>query len=101
MQIINSKLPAASIAVKKELYDILKKDANYISQIPERFKGWQSKEQPYFIFEENMLKTIVLELKEKEMNLKQPNKDVVDQCSKIISLLINQKPFLIFVSLTA
>ncbi len=101
MKVISPKLKAASIAVKKKLYDILQKDANFISQIPNRYEGFQLKPKPYFILEENMLQKIAFELKEKHLNSGRPDEELLEECNQIISLLQKENPVLIFVSLTA
>ena len=101
MTIVNPKLNAASIAVKKYLYDILINDASYKAQIPNRYKGFQTKPQPYFIFEENLLVTIIAELREGEYKQSKPNKEKIKDCTDILSLIQKEKLTLIFISLTA
>ena len=103
MKLLNPKLPVASIVVKKYLFDILEADANYVSNIPNYFKSFQSKPHPYFFLEEANLMRIVKGLRDDEMNkTKSPqNKELIDDCNQIIYLLVNVKPFLIFISLTA
>lgn len=101
MKVLANHLPASSIAVKKELFDFLNKEANYISQIPQRYTSFQSKPHPYFILEGEPLKTLMSERKEQQMQLKQPNKEILAECNGILKLLLQFKPHLIFVTLTA
>jgi hypothetical protein len=101
MKVLANRLCASSIAVKKELFDFLNKEANYISQIPQRYTNFQTKPHPYFIIEGEPLKRLMEERKEKQMQLKQPNKEIIAECDGILKLLKLFKAYLVFVSLTA
>ena len=101
MKVIALKLKASAITVKKELYDLLKQDAPFIGQIPAKYKGFQSKPNPYFIYEDDMLKTVANDIKERETMQSKPNTELVDACNKIINLIQKEGCILIYISLSA
>ncbi len=100
MKVISPKIKAASIAISKKLFDILQPDANFVTQIPNRHLSVQSAPHPYFIFEELPLRRIVCDLKERQMNLREPDKQLMEEYQNIFSMLIQQEnPVLIYISL--
>lgn len=102
MKVISNNLKTASIALSVELFNLLKQDAGYISQIPNQYLSVQSKPLPYYIFEENPLHTLIKEMKEKEMSKKAPIDMMrVIECNKILDLLEKDKPVFIFCTMTA
>lgn len=94
-------MKAASIAVSVELFNILKEEAGYISQIPRRYASVQSKPLPYYIFEEEPLHRIISEMKEKQMSSKKPEMEKVIEYNKILDVLQKERPVLIFCTMTA
>lgn len=98
MKIVSTNLKTASIRVSKKLNDIIKVDASFVSQIPARHASVQTEPLPYFIFEQEPLKRIVYELKEKEMKLREPNRELVQECNKIFSFILKENPVLLCIS---
>lgn len=101
MNLISTKVKTSSIAIPLFLFDALQANASFISQIPDTYKGFQLKPNPYFIMEEPLLLRLVCELLERELNKREQNKYLIQECSAVKSLLVREKPFLIYVSFSA
>ena len=101
MKVISPQIKTLSIAVSLKMFDTLQPNANYISQIPETFKGFQTKQHPYFIMEENMLIRILSDMKERELQKRVQNKERLSECVDILTLILKEKPALIFFSFHA
>ena len=104
MKVVNSNAKAISLSISLSLFDKLQPNASFVSQIPESFKNFQTKAQPYFIMERNPLLRILSELREKELNSNQQTeigKLTVLECSEITGFVLKEKPVLIFFSFSA
>ena len=105
MTITSANLKASSIRVTQKMYDILKPQANFISQIPQRFLSIPTTPSPYFIFEQLPLERICEERKALEFgNITSKHewkgdREIIDECVAILGFIEKEQPVLIYISL--
>ena len=98
MKVVSPNLKAASVRVSDKFFDTLKEDALFVAQIPNKYKSIQKEPLPYIIVEEAMLMRVASELLERELASQNQNKDVIQEYSDIRTLILKEKPVLIFLS---
>lgn len=100
MKVISANVKTSSIRLSVTLCDILKKEAEFVSQIPASYVGLRKEPLPYFIMEETPLLRIVTKLKEQHSNDSWKFRDValLQECVSVIQFMNKEKPILLFLS---